>query len=153
MREKTIYEIESNYKIKCLLSNEIITFIKKKHVLWTTRCCKIKKESPGLPEQMYESNLVKYFFKFVNKYNLRYAIVSDKYGLHFWYEPKPCYDIHPSTLTETDKNRLARIINQKTIENKFKEIVFYNNSPKMSKPYFDILSKSGINIFYTSKLL
>lgn len=144
-------EIKSTYGI-CYITNQIIRFMQAKDVLWTTRCCSVKLCKKGLPYEMYDSYVTRYFYRFVLAWDLPFAILSDKYGLHFANEKFPRYDIHPSVLSIGRKTLLGKRIRKKAELRGFKKIVFYNNSPLMSKPYFEMLSDSGLEIFFTTKL-
>lgn len=122
------------------------------NALWTTRCSKTKRVGRGLPEQMYASPLNQLFYRFVNGRGLRFAVVSDKYGLHMDDERLPYYDIHPSALCGSQKRALGGLIRRKALAAGFSTIVFYNNSPVMSKPYFEMLAHSGLKVLYTTRL-
>src|SRR5207237_6193717 len=108
--------------------------------LWTTRCSNTKPLRRGLPEQIYTSNLNRFFYRFVNSCGLRFAVVSDKYGLHMDNERLPYYDVHPSALSCAQKQTLGDLIRQKALAAGFSTIIFYNSSPRMSKPYFEMLA-------------
>lgn len=120
--------------------------------LWTTRCSKTKMVSHGTPEQLYGSSSNQYFYKFAQRANVRFGIVSDKYGIHFDDEQLPYYDIHPGQLSQDDKQRLGAIVGEKVNARGYSEIVYYNASPLMSVPYFEILALSGLSILYTTRL-
>jgi hypothetical protein len=126
--------------------------ISKSIYLWVTRCSKTKKANGGFPSQLYLSSLNQHFYKFVQARKLRYGILSDKYGLHLDREWLPSYDIHPSTLADEEKKILGRLIREKALNNGFTQIIFYNNSPLMSVPYFQMLYYSGLSTFYTTNL-
>jgi len=121
-------------------------------LLWTARCSNIKRVRRGLPEQMYTSYLNQFFYRFVKSHGLRFAVVSDKYGLHMDNERLPYYDVHPSELSAAQKQALGRLIRRKALAAGFSSIIFYNNSPRMSKPYFEMLASSGLKILYTTRL-
>jgi hypothetical protein len=123
-----------------------------KSALWTTRCSKTKTVAQGTPEQLYGSHSNLFFYKFVRAANLRFGIVSDKYGIHFDDECLPYYDIHPGDLTSAAKRRLGSLVREKLRSRGYSEIVFYNASPLMSLPYFEILAFSQLKVHYTTRL-
>lgn len=126
---------------------------KPETLLWTTRCCKTKRgEALGQPKDFYSSPIVQLFCKFVEQNGLKYGILSDKYGLHLDSEELEYYDIHPASLTSQDKEKLGQLIRDKALGTSFDSIVFYNPSPLMSVPYFEMLRHSGLNIWYTARL-
>jgi len=121
--------------------------------LWTTRCCKTKRaRNRGKPKDFYFSPIVQLFCKFVEQNGLKYGILSDKYGLHLDSEELEYYDIHPASLTSQDKEKLGQLIREKVLRISSDSIVFYNPSPLMSIPYFEMLHYSGLNIWYTTRL-
>jgi len=101
---------------------------------------------------MYESPYLTKFYRFVTSKELRYGIVSDKYGLHLDNEKLRFYDLHPSELSESRKCELGKIIGLKTRECGFDSLVFYNTSPIRSVPYFKMLANSGLHVYYTTKI-
>ncbi|MGN6547199.1 MAG: hypothetical protein ACTHK7_19255 [Aureliella sp.] len=120
--------------------------------LWTTRCSKTKNVERGTPEELYGSSSNQYFYHFARRANVRFAIVSDKYGLHFDDESLAYYDIHPGQLGLDDKRRLGAIVREKAACRGYSQLVYYNASPLMSVPYFEILAESGLKIVYTTRL-
>lgn len=120
--------------------------------LWTTRCSKTKAISQGFPKEMYVSAANLYFYRFVEQAGVRFGILSDKYGLHMDDESLGYYDIHPEALTSADKCRLGETIGNKAQLAGFGKIIFYNASPLMSKPYFEMLSRTGLNVSFTTRL-
>ena len=120
--------------------------------LWTTRCSKTKTISQGFPRDMYVSASNLFFYRFAERYGVRYGILSDKYGLHMDDESLGYYDIHPNLLSSADKSRLGREIGDKASIAGYKAIVFYNASPLMSRPYFEMLYHSGLRVSFTTRL-
>jgi len=124
-----------------------------RHVLWTTRCSRTKEDRQrGLPEEMYVSALNRYFYRYVKSHGLRFGVLSDKYGLHLDTERLAYYDVHPRDLSATQKMLLGRLIARKASAKGFSTILFYNSSPLMSKPYFEMLAHSGLRILYMTRL-
>lgn len=122
-------------------------------ILWVTRCSKIKSNvSCGIPKDLYVSSVNKYFYGFMEKQGLRYGVLSDKYGLHMDEESLSYYDVHPRILTSEDKRALGKLIRDKATCSGFSQIAFYNNSPLMSIPYFQMLHYSELPVFYTTSL-
>lgn len=101
---------------------------------------------------MYGSYLNRHFYRFVLQKRLPYAVLSDKYGLHFSHEKLDYYDIHPTHISIKEKMLLGKMIREKAQSFGYGKIVFYNNSPLMSKPYFEILSNSKLIVYYTTSL-
>lgn len=136
-------------------SKLIKNFLCNKKVVFTSRCSKTKGNINDrcVPKEFYLSNLlVDKFYPFCERFNIPYGIISDKYGILFMDEKLLFYDIHPSSLSIQDKKILGGIIKKKCFEKGYDTIVFYNTSPLMSFPYFEILYYSGLNIFYITKL-
>ena len=122
-------------------------------VLWATRCSKTKNGvHHGTPRELYVSPINKYFYRCMEEQGLRYGVLSDKYGLHFDDEELPYYDVHPSDLSQHDKERLGQIIQDKALRQGLTQVVFYSPSPLMSVPYFEMLYNSGLDLFYTTRL-
>jgi hypothetical protein len=122
-------------------------------VLWVTRCSKTKNGIHyGTPKDLYVSPINRYFYAYVEQRGLPYGVLSDKYGLHMDDEEMEYYDVHPKHLTEYDKRVLGELIREKACRRGFSELVFYNPSPLMSVPYFEMLYYSGLGIFYTTVL-
>jgi hypothetical protein len=88
----------------------------------------------------------------MEEHSLRYGVLSDKYGLHLDDEKLPYYDVHPSKLNQRNKEELGRLIRDKAIAQGFTAFIFYNPSPLMSVPYFEMLYCSGLDLFYTTRL-
>jgi len=120
--------------------------------LWSTRCAPVKARRSSTPDVLYRSRLTLGFFDFVRRAGLRFAVLSDLYGLHLDHEALPPYDVHPSSLKETDKAQLGTVVGAKARAEGFATIVFYNSSPLRSVPYFEILAHSGLTIYYTTRL-
>jgi len=121
--------------------------------LWVTRCSKTKTgRKKGLPKEFYTSYLNVRFYEVVEKLGFRYGILSDHYGLHLDCERLEFYDKHPKELSIEDKMNLGEKIHRKCQKHGFSRIVFYNNSPLMSKPYFEILFYSKIESYFFTNL-
>jgi hypothetical protein len=128
------------------------TLATSRHRLWATRCCRVKSELGGTPRDMYGSALVQRFLAFAEARGLAHAIVSDKYGLHFPDQHVAHYDLAPWQLTTTARRTLGQTIGGQARRRGHQEIVFYNTSPLMSRPYCEILSHSGLRVFFTTQL-
>ena len=120
--------------------------------LWTSRCARTKRLSGGKPQDLYQSNLLEEFYRFTHLNGLRYAIVSDLYGLHMDDEILGYYDVHPSTLSSSQKKSLGAIVKSKTKAAGYRSIVFFAHSPLMSRPYFEILAGSQLDAVFVSTL-
>ncbi len=125
----------------------------RRDCFWVSRCSKIKAgRETGTPEELYQSNVNRYFFAFVRRHGLRHGILSDLYGLHLDCERLKTYDVHPSQLTAEHKFELGRLVGEKVRSAGFGTLVFYNNSPIRSRPYFEILAAADLRVFYTTRL-
>lgn len=121
--------------------------------LWVTRCSRTKSGVHcGTPKELYVSSANRYFYRCMEKEDLRYGVLSDKYGLHFDDEELPYYDVHPRDLSRHDKEWLGQMIRDKALRRGFTQVIFYSQSPLMSVPYFEMLYYSGLDIFYTTAL-
>ncbi len=120
--------------------------------LWTSRCARTKKVSAGTPRNLYQSDLLEEFYSFVQLNNVRYAIVSDHYGLHMDDEILSYYDVHPSTLSLLEKRNLGAIVSRKATAAGYRSLVFFAHSPLMSRPYFDILKSSQLEVLFVTTL-
>jgi len=142
-------EIRERWGIKGLESADSLS----EAVLWTTRCSKTKSGvHSGTPKELYTSSVNRYFYRRMEEQGLRYGVLSDKYGLHFDGEKLPNYDIHPSDLSQYDKEWLGQLIRDKALAQGFTQIIFYSSSPLMSVPYFEMLHHSGLDVFYTTRV-
>lgn len=144
--------LRQKYGIRCLTQDELAIFINSNNILWTTRCSATKSCKKGTPLEMYDSYLNRHFYRFVLQKGLPYAVLSDKYGLHFSGEKLDYYDIHPTRLSTKEKILLGEKIRRKAQSCGYDRIVFYNNSPLMSKPYFEMLSNSRLIVYYLTCL-
>jgi hypothetical protein len=120
--------------------------------LWTTRCCKIKSAIGGRPRELYRSDLPARFLDRMARLGLKHAIISDLHGLHFPEVWKPTYDRSPSDLGPAERRSLGRRIGRQARQHGILRLCFYNNSPVMSRPYFEILSQSGLTVMYHTRL-
>jgi hypothetical protein len=102
---------------------------------------------------MYDSYITRYFYRFVLHHHLPFAIISDMFGLHFWDEQLGYYDLHPGALSAKERAALGNVIREKALQRGFRTLVFYNNAPLMSTPYFQILSHSGLKVHFTTRLI
>src|SRR5574341_2108899 len=121
--------------------------------LWVTRCSKTKKNvRRGKPNEFYVSPINRYFCRRMEEAGLQYGVLSDKYGLHMCDEELDYYDIHPKELSEFDRQALGVLIREKALALGFGTLIFYNPTPLMSIPYFEMLHYSGLEVFYTTSL-
>jgi hypothetical protein len=120
--------------------------------LWTSRCSRTKNVPAGKPRDLYQSNVLEEFYDFARLSGIRYGIVSDLYGLHMDDEILPHYDVHPSMLSRTEKRKLGAIVGEKATAAGYRSLVFFAHSPLMSKPYFEILSSSGVEVLFVTTL-
>lgn len=127
------------------------TIVLDRH-LWTSRCARTKRVPEGRPRDLYSSNLLDEFYGFAELKRLRYAIVSDRYGLHMDDEVLGYYDVHPSELSASDKRELGALVGRKAADAGYGSVVFFARSPLMSKPYFEILGNSKLDVLYVTTL-
>jgi hypothetical protein len=120
--------------------------------LWTSRCARTKRVPEGRPRDLYSSDLLQEFYAFVELHRLRYAIVSDLCGLHMDDEVLGYYDVHPSSLSASDKRELGVLARRKAADAGYGSVVFFAHSPLMSRPYFEILGHSKLAVFYVTTL-
>jgi hypothetical protein len=123
-----------------------------RQTLWTTRCCRIKSEMGGTPKDLYRSELPQRFLHRMARLGLRHAIVSDLYGLHFPDVRMAAYDTAPGDLDPAERRMLGEQIGEQARGRALACLCFYNNSPLMSRPYFEILSHSGLPVMYHTRL-
>ncbi|MEM3433311.1 MAG: hypothetical protein QXP27_03945 [Candidatus Methanomethyliaceae archaeon] len=142
-------EVQQRWGIRVLSSRTAAP----QEALWVTRCSRTKNGVDlGIPKELYISPINKYFYKCMESNRLPYGILSDKYGLHLAEEKLPYYDVHPSELSQEHKRRLGMLIRDKVLALGFWRVVFYNPSPLMSLPYFEMLYYSALDVFYTTRL-
>lgn len=122
-------------------------------ILMASRCSKTKTgKQQALPKEFYVSPLNLNFYKSMEANDFDYAILSDMYGIHYFDERMDFYDVHPSSLTAEDKISLGNKIKEKAEARGYNSIIFYNSSPIMSKPYFEMLKQSGLKVYYVSNI-
>jgi hypothetical protein len=139
------------HEIKMRFGIEMLSAPYPAPALWCTRCCPVKPIACGRPEQLYGAASLASFFSFVKGVH-RYGVLSDLYGLHLDSETLDAYNVHPSSLTDDRKRELGSIIGSKCRRAGLVAIIFYNSSPLMSLPYFEMLAASGIPALYTTRL-
>jgi len=120
--------------------------------LWTTRCCKIKASNGGIPRELYQSVIPQRFLQRMARLGWPHAIVSDLYGLHFPEVVLPSYDTAPSELNADERRELGCKIADQARARGFDSIHFYNNSPVLSRPYFEILAHTGLPLRFHTQL-
>jgi hypothetical protein len=120
--------------------------------LWTSRCSRAKNVPAGRPRDLYRSDLLEELYSFAQRRGVRYAIVSDLYGLHMDDEVLAYYDVHPSMLSQAEKRNLGVIVGRKAIAAGYRSLVFFAHSPLMSKPYFEILVGSKLEVLFVTTL-
>ncbi len=141
-------EINRHWGIRCVS----ISTLALDRYLWISRCAKTKMVVEGTPRDLYRSELLEEFYGFVDLHRLRYGVISDRYGLHMDDEVLSYYDIHPSTLSDSAKRELGRIVARKAADAGYHSVVFFAHSPLMSRPYFEILGYSKLDVYYVTTL-
>lgn len=143
LKEIGITYIEDNAKFKEIYNptNTIIC----------SRCSKTKTgKDKATPKEFYVSPMNLRFYNAMEQNSLYYAILSDKYGIHFCDERLDYYDVHPSQLSKEQKIELGKIIEKKCRERNIENIIFQNESPLMSRPYFEMMMNTNLKIYYVS---
>lgn len=145
---------EKNYGIQLIQhAHEIPDQLDGDNVLWTSRCSKTKTDKQtAIPKDFYIGSINLAFYERMELHGLRYGIISDFYGLVMDNETIDSYDLHPTALSAEEKKQLGAVIREKTLAQGYDELVFYNSSPLMSRPYFEMLYWSGLPIYFISKL-
>lgn len=146
-------EIKEKFNIEYIDNLQNIVF--NDDIILITRCSKIKNKSviKEIPKNFYLSDLNKKFYIFCETNYLKYGILSDKYGIHFFDEKLNYYDIHPSSLTNDDFIKLGFTIRRKLLERNINKVIFYNDSPILSFPYFKMLFFANLNkVYFITKL-
>lgn len=141
-------QVRERWGIRTLSPDEAVP----KGSLWVSRCAETKRIACGTPRALYQSPLLDFFFRAVESAGVRYAVISDRYGLHFDDESLAWYDAHPSSLNAAQKRRLGRVIRAKALGRGYRTILFYNGSPVRSVPYFEMLGASRLEVWYTTRL-
>lgn len=106
----------------------------------------------GTPRQLYLSPLNIHFYVSIEAMGERYGVLSDRYGLHMDSEILPNYDIHPGMLTADLKKQLGLVVRRKVLDVGKAGVIFYNNSPVHSVPYFEILAYCGLPRVFVTKM-
>lgn len=120
---------------------------------WATRCARIKAAAgAGTPDELYRSPVTGRFYRFVRHHGLRFGVLSDLYGLHLDRERLGAYDVHPSELSADRKRDLGALIGRRVRAEGFDRLVFVNSSPLRSRPYFEMLAASGLDVSYATRL-
>ena len=124
-------------------------------VIFATRCSKTKGSGNDckIPKEFYLSSLNLRFYDYCENNGITYGIISDLYGIHFQDEIINSYDSHPKSLTIENKKELGNIIATKCRERKYTTIIFFSQGPDMNRPYFEMLSYSGLKVYYVTKLI
>ena len=121
--------------------------------LWCSRCSADKSNNKkGTPRELYLGQVTQRFCQWAESQGRHYGILSDEYGIVMNDEVVESYDTHPGDLTNQDKTRLGSTIAEKVQGREFRKIVFYNTSPFMSRPYFEMLAASGLEVYYVTRL-
>jgi len=141
-----------NYGIQLIeVVEDIPDQLKGDNVLWSSRCSRTKTGlDQALPKDFYVSAINLKFYEMMHRNNLRYGILSDKYGIHMDDEFLDYYDIHPSELTGERKRELGLMIGEKVRNYGYEELIFYNTSPLQSRPYFEMLWWSELKVHFIS---
>lgn len=104
------------------------------------------------PHELYCSNRCANFFQWCFYLKMEYAVLSDKYGLFFWDEKKPGYDLHPSKLTEKDFEDLGARIKKQCQKREIKKLLLVGENPTRCFPYFKMLFHSKVPTIYCNNL-
>jgi hypothetical protein len=81
-----------------------------------------------------------------------FAILSDLYGLHFAGEVRAPYDLHPTRLSRRMRQELGLRIAAQFRAAGRETLVFFNDSPILSRPYFEILGYARLPTYFVTRL-
>lgn len=133
----------------------IFTKLSTKGVVCCTRCSKKKLPTHGRkvhPSEFYIGYQNLLFYRWAKRFNIRYGIISDLYGLVYDDDLIEEYDLHPSALTPDDFTRLGTLIKEQMYSRRNNEIIFYNLSPIIASPYLKILAATSLPVTYITML-
>lgn len=94
------------------------------------------------PDRLYTSKKIKAFMDSCKSKGVRWAILSDKYGVWFPCEQHKWYDKPPRTVTDAEFKNLIKNFEQRLGE--FDEIWFYHNPSRFSKVYKRLLKEASV---------
>ena len=92
------------------------------------------------PDRLYRSEKTLGFIDKCKDKKVRWAIISDKYGIWFPDEKHEWYDKTPSTVTEEEFKNLVKNFEQKLGE--YDEIWFYHNPRRFHSLYKRLLKEA-----------
>lgn len=149
-----VQDLVEVFNITPILNSNDLKNVMKLNPLWTSRCSKQKSDKTKnmTPSEFYVGPTNLQFYDYMNKNNLRYGIISDYYGLLYDNDKIDYYDVHPSEIDDKIKQALGKVIQDKAQKEGYNEIIFFNSSPVMSKPYFEMLHYSNLDIYYVTSL-
>lgn len=124
-----------------------------KDALWTTRCSRRKSHLKfGTQKEIYISPQNQVFYKWAEKRGIRYGTISDFYGLVMDDQVIKTYDLAPQLLLSRAKRVLGESVGTKCKELGYKSLVLYCKDYIEAKPYLEILSYSGLRVYWLKEL-
>jgi len=125
-----------------------------KDALWATRCSKRKSElKRGVPKEIYTSPQNQEFYLWADKKGIPYGTISDAYGLVMNYQKIETYDLSPDKLSDSTKKVLGKTVGSKCrCLIGYESLVFYCKDCEEAKPYLEILSYSGLKVYWVRRL-
>lgn len=146
-------DLTNNFKITHIDTSTELSELLKEPILWTSRCSKTKTDTDrALPRDFYVGPLNLLFYEYMEKFKYKYGIISDFYGMIYYDEYVDNYDVHPSALNDEQKVQLGQVIANRAKERGYNKVIFFNTSPVMSRPYFEMLHYSGLDVYYISNI-
>lgn len=121
--------------------------------LWSTRCSKRKSQLlRGIPKEIYISPQNQEFYLWAEKKGILYGTISDKYGLVVSHQIIETYDLAPDDLSDSVKRNLGELIEEKCGNLDFESLALYCKDYEEAKPYLEILSHSGLKVYWVGRL-
>lgn len=122
--------------------------------LWATRCSRRKSQlKMGVPKEIYTSPLNQEFYLWAERKGIPYGTISDAYGLVMNYQKITSYDLSPDRLADTEKLKLGETVGSKCrCLIGYESLVFYCKDYEEAAPYLEILSYSGLKVYWIQEL-
>lgn len=123
-------------------------------VLWMTHCSASKTSFPQrVPVHCrYNSGYIFSFIRFAREENVRFAILSDKFGCCFDGMYLPPYNVSPLELSTARRRELGRLVYTQCNTEGFTQVCFTALSVLTARPYLEILHYSGLSVFFTGNI-
>lgn len=152
--------------VDLFLGEELKSEVKKKYsatlcdpkdipedALWSTRCSRRKSElMRGVPKEIYTSPQNQEFYLWAEKKSIFYGTISDAYGLVMNYQAIKTYDLSPDSLPDLIKRALGQAVGVQFRDLVYNSLAFYCKNYEEAKPYLEILSHSGLKVYWVRRL-